>query len=76
MNYAARFGHTNTTYSPGLAYIVEKVSDAAKSYSRRITANGILVCDHEKIISSNAVFTLVADSGKVYTKFNISIFSL
>ena len=63
MNRAAHFGHS-TSYAPCLAYIVEKVGDSAVSLNQRVTANGVLVCDCEKIISSNASFTIYASPGK------------
>ena len=61
----------DTTYAPSLAYIVERIRDVPVSVNQRVTASGVLICDHkQKILSRNASFTIEAsESGKCNIKF-------
>ena len=66
MVYSTVMPRQETSYAPhGLSYVVRKETGTTVSLCQKLAADGILVCDSDRIISGNVSFTLTFESGKL-----------
>ena len=66
MVYGAVKPGQETSYAPhGLTYAVRKETETTVSLCQKFAADGILVCDSDRIIPGNVSFTLTFESGKL-----------